>query len=185
MTDPTPRQWLITGLVAGIAIGLVAGHYSTIANLQAQYETTLLATPPGVDPTMCYLAEVDRDSTAFDCTTMQPIGVENETPADTLRPDDVYVGSLTFAGLAMFGFAILGKALSVGRGDTKKQNLGSSLVIFGTLLIIVIHVLFAFQMMDAAMSDVALATLGAVFIIMAGAVLLAPKRKDPPSKGSG
>ena len=109
--------------------------------------------------------------------------VEDATTSKVLTRDGVYVGSLTFAGLAIFGFTILGKALVIGRGDTRKQNLGSFLVISGTLFIIVLYVCFAFQLVLFSALLMGIATVVAVIVIMAGAVLLAPKRKGPSNVG--
>lgn len=108
----------------------------------------------------------------------------NEAALKALTWDGVFVGSLTFAGLAMFGFTILGKALALD-SDNKQQRIGSMLVIGGTLFIIILYVRFAFQSALFTTSMMADATMVLVIVIMAGAVLLAPKRKEPANEASG
>lgn len=81
--------------------------------------------------------DMDSDSTVI------PVKII-EMPADSLTKDAVYVGSLTFVGLVMFGSTMLVRAFYINKLDTRKQNIGAGLVIGGTWFLAGTHIMFAF-----------------------------------------
>lgn len=74
--------------------------------------------------------------------TVPPV-VENDG-SDVLTQNGVYMGSLSLAGLVMFGSTILIRAFGVNKFDTWKQNAGSFMVIGSTLFLAIFHAHYAF-----------------------------------------
>lgn len=70
--------------------------------------------------------------------------VEVKEPEDQLSKGDVYVGSLTFAGFALFGSTLLAK-IALQELKTKKQKWGAVVLYVATFSLVAVHVTFAFM----------------------------------------
>ena len=99
-------------------------------------------------------------------------------PSGELHRDAVYMGSMTFAGLALFGSIMLLRAFDINKYDSLKQKGGAMAVVVGTLVMVVLHVTFAFGYFEFPPSIVALFTVGLVVVIVVGAGLVAPNSKE-------
>ena len=95
---------------------------------------------------------------------------------DADRPDanSIYVGSLTFAGLVLFGSVFLQKVVPAQRQDSWYRKLATICLFEGTLLLAMIHVAFAM----ASDAIAAVATIVLMGVIHGGYIVLTwPKKK--------
>lgn len=63
-----------------------------------------------------------------------------ETAGDELSRDAVYMDSLTFAGLVVFGSTILMRASRITNQDRKRQNAGAVVAVCGTWILAGVHI---------------------------------------------
>lgn len=102
-----------------------------------------------------------------------------EMPEDSLSKDAVYVGSLTFIGLVLFGSAMLSRAFEITRKNTQKQSIGASLVISGTLFVAILYLKYAFEYPDTFQESTMIWMTILLFVaIIIGAGMLAPNPKN-------
>lgn len=86
---------------------------------------------------------IDGDSESDAEGTGIPVRI-TEMPSDKLSRDAVYVGSLTFAGLALFGSTLLAKA-TLSSTKTQKQKWGVALLYIASFTLIAVHIAFPFM----------------------------------------
>lgn len=76
-----------------------------------------------------------------------PVVVTEQLP-DRLSKDAVYTGSLAFAGLVLFGSAILAGTSKVSRKDPLQRRIGACLVAISAFALGLIHLSFPYMYGD-------------------------------------
>ena len=103
-----------------------------------------------------------------------------ENGVGVLTRDGAFMGSLTLVGLVLFGSTILIRAFGVNRSDSKKQNIGSLMVIGATLFLGIFYTHYAFWYPNSFPNSWMYAgSVGSfvVFVIGAAMVGMTPKGK--------
>lgn len=132
------------GLVVGLLVGLVASvpALSWYVSSNVPYDTRVLATPPWVEPQVCHVAKIYKGDPGQECKEEGPTDVDTGRPFDVSR-DTIYQGSLTFAGLALFGSVFLHRVVPAQKSDKLYLKVCTFLVFEGTLGLALLHILFA------------------------------------------
>lgn len=133
------------GLVVGLFIGLAAGGLPALywyAALNVPYDARTLATPPWVEPQVCYVAKIYKGDPGQECKEEGPTDVDAGRPFDVSR-NTIYQGSLTFAGLALFGSVFLHRVVPAQKSDKLYLKVCTFVVFEGTLGLALLHILFA------------------------------------------
>lgn len=129
---------------------------------------------------VCIAAVWDEGRPAMLTINIEFPGVSGMESEDKLDRDAAYVGSMTFAGLALFGSTILLRALGVTKHDSWMQKLGALLVIGGTWALIIIHVNFAFGLEVLLPSVMIWITICLAGMIVIGGGVVYHYSKEPP-----
>lgn len=74
---------------------------------------------------------------------LEPDSLLANDDTDTLARDAIYVGSMTFAGLVLFGSTLLTRIYGVTRSDTRIRRLAFIVVVVGLLSLAFVHIWFA------------------------------------------
>ncbi len=141
MADSTFKR----GLVVGLFVGLAAGGVPTMfwyVSLDAPYDTRVLATPPWVEPQVCYVGKIYKGDLGHECREEGPTDVDNDRLFDVSH-DTIYQGSLTFAGLVLFGSVFLHRVVPAQKSDKRYLKACTFVVFEGTLGLALLHILFA------------------------------------------
>ena len=93
------------------------------------------------------------------------------------------MGSMAFAGLALFGSTILIRAFAITKYDSWKQRGGAMAVVAGTLFVAILHVGLAFGYFQLQLPIIFWATAVPMAGVVAGAGLVAPNSKEQPKGG--
>lgn len=132
----------MAGAIFGLAIGgvVVMGGYMTVID---QYETTVLATPPWVEPQVCHIALIRAGDSGNECTPEGPVTVEVESPPDRLSKDAVYQGSMAVAGVAVFGSTGVLIIRHITKSAPLSFKLGNVMAGVGPYAFAAVHLTFA------------------------------------------
>ena len=136
---PLSRFWI--GACVGVAIGGVVVMFGD-AMMGEQYDTVVLATPPWDEPQVCYIAMIPKGVAGSECVEEGPPDSSDESVSDVLTRDAIYTGSMTLAGVTVFGSSAL--LMSSRREKISKWDV--LLVAVGTFLLAATHILFAISM---------------------------------------
>ena len=74
---------------------------------------------------------------------MPDVSVEVSNSTDNLSRDAAYTGSLTLAGLAVFGSALMSRVGSVTKHDTRDRRFGATMSTMAPLALAGTHMMFA------------------------------------------
>lgn len=142
MADKVIVKSFMVGAVFGLAIGgvTVMGGYMTVID---QYETTVLATPPWVEPQVCHIALIRAGDSGAECTPEGPAPVKVESPPDRLSKDAVYQGSIAVAGVAVFGSTAVLVVRHISNSAPLSFKLGNMLAIVCPFAFAAVHLIFA------------------------------------------
>ena len=180
MADSAFKRGLAVGLLVGLAVVMVVPF-----SVDALGQTTIT-----VEEINVY---TEREQTQSVESEDIPVVVK-EMSEYVLSRDAVYMGSLTFAGLAVFGSSISVYAYSINRRYTWQQKGGALVFTGGTLTLALFHISFAFTYGSGVFGPwMAIISVVLVGMIVAGAgwLFYTPKKqaevtaKEPATEPEG
>lgn len=143
MPNRTVSKWFMVGATIGLVVGglVVLLGYMVVID---QYDTKVLATPPWIEPQLCHVALIHKGDPGQECSIEGP-DVVDESQSSGLNKDAIYTGSLTLAGVALFGGIFLVTPV-ITRSDSRSRRIAAVMVVMGPFALAGTHIWFATSM---------------------------------------
>lgn len=134
--------WFVLGIVLGmlLCVMLVVQFGPSMSMELERYVMRTLASPPWVEPQVCYLAKIHEGNPGQECT---PEGPTTEASWLAVSRDTIFHASLMFAGLVLFGSVFLRKVVPAERTDRWYRKAAAICLFEGTFILAALHVFFA------------------------------------------